>query len=300
MNSYIGELASLGTVFCWVICALAFESAGKKIGSMPVNLIRLIFALILISIYTYFSRGYFFPVDATPKAWLWLSISGVVGFFIGDLCLFRAFVLIGSRISLLIYSLAPPISAVIGLVVFNEHMTFWAIFGMIITIAGISLVILKKNSKKIVLNHPVEGVILAVLGALGQAFGIGLSKLGMQITEDQFYDPFASTQIRIISASICFLLLFTFLGKWRELFNSFNNRRAITQVAVGSVFGPFIGVSLSLLAVSYTSMGIASTIMAIIPVVAIFPHIIIYKVKIEIREILGTILAVVGVAFLFI
>ncbi len=278
---------------------MAFEKAGKKIGSMPVNLIRLIFAFILITIISLFSRGYLLPTDADANTWIWLSLSGVVGFFIGDLCLFRSFLLIGSRISLLIFSLSTPISAILGFLMFKELMSPFAILGMIITLAGIALVILKKDDNKVKFSHPVEGVVLAVIGALGQAFGVAFGKLGMTFSDGSVYNPWASTQIRIISATICFIVLFFITKRWSHIKNAFKFRRSIGEVAVGSLFGPVIGVTLVLVAVANTTMGIASTITAILPVIIIFPHILFYKEKIHPREIIGAVVSVIGVSLLF-
>lgn len=300
MSNYIGEISAFGTVICWVICSMAFERAGKRIGSMPLNLIRLLFAMVFISIYTYFTRGLVLPTDAPSHSWFWLSLSGIVGFFIGDLCLFRAFVTIGSRISLLIYSLAPPISAILGYIVFGETMSKFAITGMMLTIGAISLVVFKKNKSRVSFSHPVEGVIMALLGTIGQASGVVISKLGMTMADGSTYNAFASTQIRIISSMICFALLILLTGRWSFLVKGFKNRVAIGEIALGSVFGPFIGVSLSLIAITYTTIGIASTITALLPVAIIFPHVIIYKDRIQLREILGAVLSVVGVSLLFI
>lgn len=300
MNNYIGEIAAFATVICWVICSMAFEKAGKEIGSMPVNIIRLLFAFVLISITTYFGRGYLLPTDATTKTWIWLSLSGIVGFFIGDLCLFRAFVLIGSRVSMLIYSLAPPVTALFGFLLFKERMSTFAVIGMFITLGGIAIVILKKDDNKVTLSHPVQGVVLAVIGALGQAFGVVLSKMGMTLSDGTTYDPWASTQIRIIPALICFVLLFTFTKRWPNFKVAIKNRRAMVELGVGAFFGPFLGVTLGLIAITYTIMGVASTITAILPVVIIIPHVIFYKEKIHFREILGSIVAVLGVSLLFI
>ncbi|MGL1892371.1 MAG: DMT family transporter [Spirochaetaceae bacterium] len=300
MGNYIGEIASFGTVICWIVCSMAFEKAGKKIGSMTVNLIRLIFALVFICIITYITRGFILPTDATSKTWFWLSLSGVVGFFIGDLCLFRAFVTIGSRISMLIYSLVPPISAVLGLVVFNEKMSAIAIVGMIVTLVGIGFAILKKTDNKISFSHPVKGVTLAVIGAICQALGVGLSKFGMTLTDGSIYDPWACTQIRIISATICFILLFIFTKRWSYIKKAIVMPRPMVEVAVGSVFGPVIGVTLGLIAITYISMGVSSTIIAVLPVAIIIPHVIFYKEKIHLREIIGAVITVIGVSLLFI
>ena len=140
-QSHIGEIAALATALCWTITAVTFETAGKKVGSISVNLIRLIFALILISIYNFFSRGMILPIDASSSTWLWLTFSGIIGFVIGDLFLFQAFVEVGSRISMLIMSTVPPITAITGFIIMGEKITTLGLAGMIITIIGIALVI---------------------------------------------------------------------------------------------------------------------------------------------------------------
>lgn len=267
---------------------------------MSVNLIRLVFAFFLIAIYSWVTRGLPFPVDATKSGWFWLSLSGIVGFFIGDLCLFRAFVTIGSRISLLIYSISPPVSAILGYLIFNETMTPYAIVGMFITLLGISIVILKKNNDSFAFSHPVKGVILAILGALGQSIGVVISKLGMALPNGKYYDAFASTQIRIISSTICFVILFIFTKRLSFIKGAIKNKRAMGEVFFGSFFGPFLGVSLSLVAISNTTLGIASTITALLPVAIIVPHVVFYKEKATIKEVMGAVISVLGVSLLFI
>jgi drug/metabolite transporter (DMT)-like permease len=66
-----------------------------------------------------------------------------------------------------------------------------------------------------------------------------------------------------------------------------------------TLFGPFIGVSLSLMAVQYARAGIASTLMALTPVLILFPYALIYKQKITPKEILGVIVSMTGVALFF-
>ena len=138
MGSYWGEIAALGTAACWTVTSMAFESAGKRIGSMAVNLIRLVMALGFLTVWGAIVRGQALPLDASGHNWLWLSISGLVGFAIGDLCLFRAFVLVGARISMLIMSLVPPITALTGWLLMGEVLSALDWVGMTITIAGVA------------------------------------------------------------------------------------------------------------------------------------------------------------------
>ncbi|HRW63364.1 MAG TPA: DMT family transporter [Bacteroidales bacterium] len=304
-QSHLGEFAALLTAAFWTITALAFESAGKKVGSLSTNLIRLFLAFIFIGIYGLISRGSFIPLDATAHNWIWLSLSGLVGFVIGDLLLFEAYVVIGSRVSMLIMSLTPPITAFIGWLVMGEVLTKQNFLGMALTITGIILVVFErkqnvnisengKKNKKVKLTYPIAGILLAFGGAVGQGSGLVLSKFGMQD-----FDPFAATQIRVITGFTGFAILFFFLKRWKKVGEAIKNKSAMKRLGIGAFFGPFLGVSFSLLSVKYTTTGVASTIMAIVPVLIIPPAVIFFKERITPKEIIGSIIAVAGVALFF-
>jgi len=299
---YSGEFAALLTAVFWTITSLAFESAGKKVGSLAVNLIRLVIAFLFLSFYLKITRGMFFPLDAGPQQWIWLTLSGVVGFVIGDLFLFQAYVVIGARISQLIMSLTPPITAFIGWILLGEVLTPTNWLGMMVTMSGICLVILKKgdhigngnNRRKLTTAYSFRGILLAMGGALGQAAGLVLSKKGMGN-----YDAFASTQIRVMTGIIGFFIIFFLTNRWSQIFKALKNRSAMQRITLGSIFGPFLGVSFSLLAVQHTRAGIAATIMAIVPVLIIPPAVIIFKEKLNWKEITGAVIAVTGVMLFF-
>jgi drug/metabolite transporter (DMT)-like permease len=295
-QSHIGVFAALSAALCWTVTAVAFESAGKKVGSISVNLIRLVFAFILLSIFNLFTRGMILPIDASGSTWIWLSISGIIGFVIGDLFLFQAYVEIGSRISMLLMSTVPPITAITGFLIMGERITSLGIIGMITTIIGIALVILTKGStdKKVKFSHPIKGLIYAFIGALGQAFGLVFSKFGMGS-----YNPFAATQIRIIAAIIGFSIVISVTRNWGKLYIAFKDTKAMKHISVGSFFGPFIGVSLSLLAVQHAPTGIVSTITSITPILLIPVSIIMFKEKIYSKEILGALISLIGISLLF-
>jgi drug/metabolite transporter (DMT)-like permease len=71
------------------------------------------------------------------------------------------------------------------------------------------------------------------------------------------------------------------------------------RISIGAFFGPFLGVSFSLVAIRYTSTGVASTIMAMVPIFIIPPSIWFFKHKITTREIIGTVVSLVGVVLFF-
>lgn len=292
---YTGELISLGTAICWTLTVVSFEYAGKKVGSLPVNIIRLLLGFIFLGITLTVLNGSFIPMNASIETWSWLILSGLIGLVIGDLFLFQAFVDVGGRISLLVLSLVPIISAVLGLLFFNEVLSSLQIIGMTITISAIAFVILfRKQNVSVEHPHAKRGVLFAFIGAISQSIGLILSKQGMGE-----YSAFASTQIRIIAAIIGFVILISIRKEWKNVLNAFKNKTAIKFIIIGSIFGPFLGVSSSLLAMQYTDIGISTTI-AQLNVILIIPFsIILFKESVNYKEIVAAIIAFGGVALLF-
>ncbi len=294
--SHIGELAALSTAICWTVTSMAFESAGKKVGSLAVNLIRLVFALVFLSVFCWVTRGRPLPTDASAHAWFWLSLSGLVGFTFGDLCLFRAFVVVGSRVSLLLMTLVPPFTGLLGWIVLGECLALMDWLGMALIVGGVTWVVLERrqDGEKQIKRPSRVGILLGIGGAIGQAFGLVLSKFGMG-----HFDAFAATQIRVIAGMVGFGILFLFIGWWPRVFAALKNRSAMGPTALGAFFGPFLGVSLSLVAVKHTEAGVAATLMALMPVLIIPPAILIMKEWVTPRAIIGAFLAVGGAGLLF-
>lgn len=290
-QSHIGEIASLLTAVCWTLSAIFFEKAGRRTGSLTVNIIRIFLGVIFLGITTLFTRGMFFPMDASAYNWIWLGLSGIVGFFLGDLFLFKSYTLIGSRTSQLMMSLAPMITAVIGWFFLQEILSLKSIAGIVVSVAGIMIAV---AGRKLKLNIPLRGFLYALGGALGQAVGLILSKKGMGD-----YDPVASTQIRAIFGFFAFALLVTFAGRWRRVFMTLGDKTGMKAITIGTIFGPFIGVSLSLYAVQHTKTGIASALMALTPIFIIIPTAIMFKEKITARQVIGALISIGGATIFF-
>ena len=291
-QSHIGEFAGLGVSVCWTLSALYFEKASIKIGSLSVNFIRLLMAIVFLGITTFFTRGMFFPTDASPYQWFWLGLSGFIGFFIGDMLLFKSYMVIGSRTSALIMSLAPMLTAVIGWFFLGEILSAKNIIAIVVSVAGIMLAI---SNRKMKLNIPFKGFLLAFGGALGQAVGLILSKKGMG-----HYDPVAATQIRALVGLLSFVILITLLRRWNKLGQAFTHTPAMKSVTVGAFFGPFVGVALGLFAIQKTQTGIASTLMALVPIFIIVPSAIMFNEKIRPQQVIGAIVSITGATLFFI
>jgi len=290
-QTHIGEIASLVTAVCWTLSAIFFEKAGRRVGSLSVNIIRIFLGILFLGITTLFTRGMFFPMDATPYNWFWLGLSGVIGFFLGDLFLFQSYILIGSRTSQLVMSLAPMITAVIGWFFLSEILSLKSILGIVVSVAGIMIAV---AGKRLQLNVPLRGFLYALGGALGQAVGLILSKKGMGD-----YDAVAATQIRAIFGFVSFALLVTIFHRWKRVISTAKDGVGMKAITIGAIFGPFIGVALSLYAVQHTETGIASALMALTPIFIILPTAIMFKEKITAQQVVGAVISIAGATIFF-
>jgi drug/metabolite transporter (DMT)-like permease len=291
-----GELAALAVAVFWTVTALSFEFASKRAGSLAVNMIRLVIAFFLLGILTFFTRGFFLPMDASGFQWFWLALSGLVGLVLGDYFLFKSYTMISSRISMLIMTLVPPITALIGWGLLKEKMSLLHVSGMFLTVGGITLAIFTRpdSSGKIKLNYPLRGIFFAFIGAIGQAVGLVLSKYGMGS-----YNAISASHIRIIAGVAGYALIILALRKTGLVRAALKDNKGMRFIALGSFFGPFLGITGSLIAVKYTDTGIAATIMAIVPILIIPPSIILFKQKFSWLEIIGALISVTGVVLMF-
>lgn len=308
--NHIGEIISLLVAVSWTVTALFADKASHRIGSMPANVLRLALASVLLAGLLWASIGHPYPVYADGKAWLWLSLSAVVGYVFGDWCLFNCYLSIGARFGQLLMTLAPPFAAIAGWAILGETLSWKAGIAMAVTLAGIAISVLcRSEGLHVKLALPLKGILLGIGAGLGQGVGLVLSKVGMQHYQEaipadapalmETMLPFASTMIRALVGSAGFLLL-TAIGKdLPRLKAAVRDRQGMKYVIVMTLFGPFLGVSMSLMAVRYCNAGIASTLMALTPVLILFPYAFIYKQKIKLKEIVGVSLSMIGVALFF-
>jgi len=292
---YLGEITALLTACCWSFSSYIFTAAAHRIGSVQLNINRMIFAVILL-FFTIILAGINFELSNNQI--LNLSISGIVGLVLGDSFLFKAFTMIGTRLSMLLMSLTPAMSAIMAYFFLNERIPFLGIFGMIITLIGIILVVFdkKENGES---PHPQmgRGILYGILGALGQAVGMIFAKLAF---EESNMNGFLATFIRLFSATILILPVSIILRRYKNPFKLYSrDKKGLALTLGGTVVGPFLGITLSLISIANTSVGIASTLMSTVPVIMLPIGKFIFKDKITIKAIVGAVIAVAGIAILF-
>ena len=307
---YLGEAISLAVAVSWTVTALFAEVGSKRLGSLQMNVIRMILSLVMLGATLWWFTGSPYPIYADGKTWLWLSMSGFVGYLLGDYCLFNSYIWIGSRFGQLFMTLAPPTAALFGWMLLGETLAWNALLGMLVTLTGIGISVLNKGeSQKLSLKLPLKGVLYGIGAGVGQGIGLVLSKVGMNFYEGAIpageelvtdLVPFASTFIRAVTGAIGFLCVMGFQRQFHTLATSMRDRKGMNAALWATITGPFIGVSLSLMAVQYTEAGIASTLMALTPVLIIWPAHLFFGQQVTYKEVIGACISVIGVSLFFI
>ena len=295
--NFIGELAPLATSFFFALTALIFTRTGQMVGSQVTNRLRLTFALIYLVIINLVLFREPLPFSAEGSRWLWLGLSGIIGLSLGDAVLFQSFVSVGPRLGTLLLSLAPIFGSIIAWVFFREILSSLQITGIVLALAGIAWVVLSHEEPPDTPHGQTRrGVLFGVLAGLGQAIGLVLSKQGMFGD----FSPFQANAIRMLVAVIFVWGWTAFDGKVGATFAALRGKPNVLRLlAIGAVVGPLLGVSASLLAVQHAEVGVASTLMALPPVLILPISYFVFKEKIGWQAIFGTILAIAGVAVLF-
>ncbi|HNA55182.1 MAG TPA: DMT family transporter [Anaerolineales bacterium] len=295
--NFIGEIAGLATSFFFAITAIIFASVGRMVGSQVTNRFRLLFALFYLVILNLILFHEPLPFSAESPRWLWLSLSGVIGLSLGDAFLFRSYVAVGPRLGSLLLSLAPIFGSVIAWIFFGETLTALQILGILLALAGIGWVVTShKEEANTPKGHTREGIIFGILAGLGQAVGLVLSKQAMA----GGFSPFQANAIRMLAAVIFTWVWTAVEGQISSTVETIRNHpKALQWIAFGAVIGPVLGVSSSLLAVQHAEIGVASTLMALPPVIVLPISYFVFKEKIGWQGIAGTFLAILGVAVLF-
>lgn len=308
--NHLGEIISLIVALSWTVTALFADKASHRLGSMTANVLRLSMAIVFLALLLWVTVGHPYPVYASGKAWWWLALSAIVGYVFGDWCLFNCYLSIGARFGQLFMTLAPPMAAIAGWAILGETLSWKSGLAMVVTLSGIAISILSRDrGHKVYLTLPFKGVLLGLGAGLGQGVGLVLSKVGMQYYSQAIPSdapalmadmlPFASTMIRAVVGALGFFVLMALQKDLPRLGKALGDRTGMGYALIMTVFGPVLGVSLSLMAVQYTGAGIASTLMALTPVFILFPYAFIYRQRIKLREILGVAVSMTGVALFF-
>ena len=301
-----GELIALVTTLCWSIGIFPFTEAAKRIGTGPVNQWRLLLAWTIITIILFFTDSLsLIDLFFNPQLYnfVFLGLSGIIGFTIGDYCSFRSFTILGPKLGSLYTTFGPGAALIVGFFVLGEEINLIGICGIAVTIGGVIwLTLSKKDTAAAELagfKRDRTGIILGIIGGLCQGTGLVLSKLGMDYYSERIPTMHA-VWIRLLFAFIAAFAVSLFAKKLiknsKPIFSNKNN--AIPYIILGTLLGPVCGVTCSLLAIQKIEVAVAQTIFALLPIVVLPVNLLVYKEKITIQSVFACITAIFGVMLL--
>ena len=302
---YLGEFISIGVAFSWTATALLSEFGSKRLGNLTLNVLRMALALLFSVVLFGVVTGNILPLRASAEACGWMLLSGLVGYVIGDFCLFQCYIIIGSRYGQLFMTLAPLSAALMAWVTLGQQMTLMSILAMLVTLFGISISVLGRGEHhKVSLKLPLNGILFAIGAAVCQGVGLVLSKIGMDYYEPsasmpEWLVPFSANFYRCVAGIIGFTFLLYYRDGMAPLREAMHDKKGLSVATATTIFGPFVGVGFSLMAVQYTAAGIASTLMAMTPIIIILPAYWLFHEKITWKAILGALISVIGVSLFF-
>lgn len=304
---YLGELISIGVAFSWTATALLSEFGSKRMGNLVLNVLRMSLALLFGMGLFWVTTGSPLPLSGSMQAYGWLLLSGLVGYVIGDYCLFQCYIIIGSRFGQLFMTMAPLAAAFTAWLALSEYMTLTSILAMLVTLVGIAISVLGRGEHhRVSLKLPLSGVLFAIGAAVCQGVGLVLSKIGLNYYEASIDGEqaawllsFSANFFRCIAGLIGFTLLLYYKEGLRPLRKAFHDKVDMVTATTTTIFGPFVGVGFSLMAVQYTSAGIASTLMALTPIIIILPSYWLFRQPITLKGVIGALISVVGVSLFF-
>ncbi|MCK6649212.1 MAG: DMT family transporter [Bacteroidia bacterium] len=309
-NAHLGEIVAFGTTLSWSIGIFPFTEAARRLGPNAVNHFRLVLAVLFLTVIS----TLFLPVSpadlfTSPQTehWIYFGLSGVIGLALGDYFSFTSFAILGARVGSIFSTLAPAAALITAYFVIGERINLIGMTGILITIGGVIWLTMSRRSQSEMKDHEHGnvklGIVSGVLSAICQGVGVVLANKGFTYKQAEGdLDFFHATWLRMISATVVIYLITISRGKLKEITQPVldNKNNGIIYTLGGTIFGPVIGVSLSMYAVSLLQdkPSIAQTIFSLVPVFVLPLSYLFYKEKITAKAILGAIIAIVGVMIL--
>jgi drug/metabolite transporter (DMT)-like permease len=296
---YLGECSALAASLIWSCSVTIYRAWGQELPAQTLNLFKLLVALIgytgLIAVL--YATG---CPPTWPTTWEkigWLTVSGVIGFTIGDTFFFASISRLGAQLSSAIQCLTPPITALINWLYLETALSFPQMIGLTITVFAVMAVILAGSpvtGLRVGSRGWWYGLLFAVLSAIFNA--ISYSMMGHLFKNENL---FCCLTIRIAPALLLLVIpaMFTPLGRSGVRLMLVWPKR-LAYLTLAAFLGTVVGMTFLSLAFQHTSSEIVSTLATTYPVWVIPVASFFLKEHPKPIQILGTILAVVGVALL--
>ncbi len=294
----IYELAALGAATLWAFGGMLSATPSRELGAIAYVQLRMVIVGVMLALYVLIAGTW----TSVQAAYLQpLILSGFIGIFLGDVLFFSTLNRMGPRRTVVLYSLAAPISVLLGWVFLGEVLTGLQILGVSIIVAGVVLAVIFGKRKD--QQHQWEaikgpiwiGIGFGVTAALMQSIGVIIARPVMAAG----VDPVAASAVRVGVAAIFLSMLVLLPLKVVKRKNPLTPKLLGLTVLAG-VNGMGIGMTLLLFALIGGEAGIVSTIVATSPVILLPMLWIKTKEVPALGAWIGAGLVVIGSGFLFI
>lgn len=296
----LGELAALGASVCFSIGPTLFTLAGRMVGSLTTNRLRLLLGALYFAVIHWLVFGTPIP-RARPDALGYLLLSGILGLAVADAFMFESFVLIGPRVTLLVLNLTPVIATAFAWFFLDEHLRLSQIAAIGVVIGGISWVVLERQPPDAEGNRPQQhdprGIAFALTAAIVGAISVLLAKMGLKTG----LPTISGATVRMFGGMITLWGWTIAVGKAGDTFKAFRQQpKALRYVALAVLIGPVTGMSLNLFAIKTIPIGIASTLSSLPPILLLPVGHWFFHERITLRAVIGTVIATAGVVWLLV
>lgn len=289
-----GVGACLGSAMFWAVSVDLFTRGIGRYGARAINLWKCVIASLMLGALTLAAGQGGAIVALSRRDLALLCVSGVVGLSIADTALFGAVRRLGAYRTLLFMNLAPAFTALTSGLWLSRWPPWTTAAAALVTMVGVVLVLRPEAGTAHARGWPVGGIALALVYALGQGAGVTLAKEGMPPE----FPGIAAALLRVGSGAVGLLVVGVFVGRGPRVLVEIARDRPIARSALLATFiGTFLAFILMMAGLARTPDTVASVLLSTTPVFS-FALAVSRGHRPLVREIVGGLLAVAGVAWM--
>jgi drug/metabolite transporter (DMT)-like permease len=281
----LGEILSIGAALMWAASTVSSAKALEEVDPLTANSMKTLFSSILmvfIALISNANRGW---PDLNPYGLFFVMVAAIIGYGMGDTCLFKSLTLIGVSRSYTIGYSYPLFVLVLAALFLAEPLLSMNVVGTIIVILGIALVSTGKGDK---VEGNSKGLLLALAASLLWAIGTIFVAIGLREVDVIMANTFRYP--------LLFLFLFAISQPWKRKPHLSGRNWAL--LAMSGVLGMVLGGISFLLGVQLAGVSRATSLSSSSPVWASLMSCLFLKEKASWRIILSSIMVVIGIYFL--
>jgi drug/metabolite transporter (DMT)-like permease len=228
-----------------------------------------------------------------------LMISGVVGIAISDTAYFQSVQKVGARRALTLFTLAPPMAALIALIFLGEQLPLVTWFGILLTAGGVMWVVTENTHTekiKIKKGNLLPGILFGAFAALCQAAGVVMTR---SVLTGTLLTTLQSTIVRLLPAILTLMVIIRFTPNRQAQSGIFKgDQKLLKMVLLSSILGAYICLWLQQLAIENMPAGVAQTMLSTSPIF-ILPMLALRGEKVSPRAVAGALVAIFGITLVF-